>query len=95
MSPASFTGGRSSPLLATYQRGGASALDVPALAAAYGRLFDVLERHFQALSDQVGGGFERAWYRRLSAQIKQELSPFGRPAGAVDAEEVSRHRGHV
>lgn len=48
---------------ATYQRGGASALDVATMATAYSRLFDILERHFQALSDQVGGGFERAWYR--------------------------------
>ena len=65
---------------ATYQRGGASVLDGPALATAYGRLFDVLERHFQALSDQVGGGFERAWYRRLSEQVKRDLKAFhGRP----------------
>lgn len=61
---------------ATYQRGGASALDVPAMAAAYGRLFDALGKHLAALSEQVGGGFEQAWYRRLSEQIKRDLVPF-------------------
>jgi hypothetical protein len=68
---------------ATYQRS-ASALDVAALAAAYGRLFDILERHFQALSEQVGGGLEQAWYRRLSAQIKQELVPFARHVATAE-----------
>ncbi len=60
----------------TYQRGGDSALAIPALVAACRRLFDVMEKHLHALSEQVGGGYDPVWYRRVADQMKEDLQQF-------------------
>jgi hypothetical protein len=38
------------------------------------RTFTALGKHLQALSDQVGGGFESEWYPRLLAKLTRDLS---------------------
>ena len=66
----------------TYMRSSVAPLDPAAMAAAYVTLFEVLGSHLQALSDQVGGGFEPAWYWRLHAQIRAKLHMFERATDA-------------
>jgi hypothetical protein len=61
-------------LESSYTRAGQSALDPAAMAAAQVRTFTALGKHLQALSDQVGGGFEPEWYPRLLAKLTRDLS---------------------
>lgn len=60
----------------TYTEAGESPLALPAVAAAQIRAFAVFEKHLQALSDQLGGGFEPAWYRRLFEKTAADLQHF-------------------
>jgi hypothetical protein len=61
-------------LKSTYTETGQSALDLAAIAAAQIRTLSALGKHLQALSDQVGGGFEPEWYSRLLAKLERDLS---------------------
>jgi hypothetical protein len=61
-------------LKSTYTETGQSALDRAAIAAAQIRTLSALGKHLEALSDQVGGGFEPEWYPRLLARMKRDLS---------------------
>jgi predicted nucleotidyltransferase len=61
-------------LKSTYTQPGQSALDPAAIAAAQVRTLSALGKHLQALSDQVGGGFEAEWYPRLLARLTRDLS---------------------
>jgi hypothetical protein len=63
-------------LKSTYTQEGESALDLPALAAAQIRTFAALGKHLKALSDQLGGGFEPAWFARLFEKVTTDLSLF-------------------
>jgi hypothetical protein len=60
-------------LESTYMEGGQSALDPTALAAALIRTFAALRKHLQAQSEEVGGGFEPAWFDRLFAKMQDDI----------------------
>ena len=40
---------------------------------ALDRTFAALGKHLEALSDQVGGGFEPEWFRRLFERAQRDL----------------------
>lgn len=66
-------------LKGTYTEAGEAALDLAAIAAAQIRTFAVLGKHLQALSDQVGGGFEPEWFDRLFRKVQADLNQFTVP----------------
>ena len=65
-----------SDLERTHMPAGVEPFDRRAIAGALVTTFEMVGRHFQALGEQAGGGFEPEWYGRLHRQMKTELSTF-------------------
>jgi hypothetical protein len=60
-------------LESTYMKGGESALEPTAVAAALTRTFAALRKHLHAQSEQVGGGFEPEWFDRLFTKMRDDI----------------------
>ncbi len=54
----------------------ATPFDPAALAQAHIRLFEIVGKHLQALSDEAGGGFEPLWFQRVFDKVAAQFREF-------------------